>query len=75
MRREHWERLAAKCKLDRDDVVDLVRIVAEQTPSEMAAAAADPQVVALDSTIPERLVSLVEDRATECARRMRLASR
>jgi len=51
-----------------------VRIVAEQTPSEMAAAAADPQVVALDSTIPERLVSLVEDRATECARRMRLAS-
>ncbi len=74
VRREHWERLAAKCKLDRDDVVDLVRIVAEQTPSEMAAAAADPQVVALDSTIPERLVSLVEDRATECARRMRLAS-
>ena len=67
-RRRAWEKVAIELDLNVDRVIDRVLDLAARLPEALAAAAADPAVAALDSTLPARLVSAASARATRCAR-------
>lgn len=48
-----------------------VAALVQELPDAMAVAAADPDVVALDSALPQRLVDLVAARCTALAAHLR----
>jgi serine/threonine-protein kinase HipA len=65
--RNTWGRAAAEVGMDPVELLERVRRLVEAAPSAFAAAAADPEVVALDSSVVTRLVEGVARRAQRCA--------
>jgi serine/threonine-protein kinase HipA len=61
---DRWRKAAAQLDLDEDWVLGRVAALAHELPAAMALAAADRDVVALDSDLPQQLVDLV---AARCA--------
>lgn len=62
----HWRRTAELLGLAPDTVVGRVAVVVDGVAEALALAADDPEVVALGSTLPQRLVDRVADRAADC---------
>ena len=67
---DRWRRAAAQLALDEDTVLGRVALLAEQLPAAMASAAAQPDVAALDSSLPQRLLDLVARRCAALGRRL-----
>jgi serine/threonine-protein kinase HipA len=67
---DHWPQAAAQLSLDEDTVLSRVARLAEQLPAAMASAAAQPDVAALDSPLPQRLLDLVAQRCAVLGRRL-----
>lgn len=63
-----WPRLAADIGIDQQAIRDRAAELAELVPDAFGAAAADPSVAQLDSSLPERLVDLVRKRSARCRR-------
>jgi len=66
---DHWRRAAAQLVLDEDTVLSRVARLAEQVPAALASAAAQPDVAARDSPLPQRLLDLVAQRCAVLGRR------
>jgi serine/threonine-protein kinase HipA len=64
--RNTWDKAAADFGLNVDAVVERVVRLAHVAPDAFADAANEPDVVALDRPLPQRLVDLVADRAKRC---------
>ncbi len=64
--RNTWDRVAADLGLSADGVLERVVRLAHVAPEAFADAANEPEVVALDKSLPRRLVDLVADRAGRC---------
>jgi serine/threonine-protein kinase HipA len=62
-----WMRLAEDLRLDRDDVLGRVSDLIKQVADAFAKASADPEVVALESRLPARLLDAVDARAAALA--------
>ncbi len=67
-RRRAWERLAQDLRLDATAVLERAAAVAARLPEAFAAAATDPSVQNLGSTLPNRLAGMVATRAATCSR-------
>jgi len=65
---DHWRRAAAQLALDEDTLLSRAGL-AEQLPAALASAAAHPDVVALDSPLPQRLLEVVARRCAVLGRR------
>lgn len=61
---DRWRKAAVQLDLDEGWVLGRVTVLAAQLPGAMAVAAADPDVIALESPLPQQLVDLV---AARCA--------
>ncbi len=64
--RNPWPAVARELGLDEERTVDRARDLAARVPSAFAEAAADPDVAALGSPLPERMVELLDARARYC---------
>ncbi len=64
---ERWRKAAAQLDLEADSVLDRVVALAYELPAAMASAAGDPDVVALESPLPQQLVDLVTARCAALA--------
>lgn len=67
---DHWRHAAAHLGLEQDAVLTRVAHLAERLPAAVAAAAAHPDVAALGSALPQRLLDLVTQRCAGLARRL-----
>jgi serine/threonine-protein kinase HipA len=65
-RRNPWPRVAADLKVDAGATQDRVRALAAATADAFADAAGSPEIVALRSRLPARLVQRISDRAARC---------
>jgi serine/threonine-protein kinase HipA len=63
-----WKHLATALQLPEDVVRDRAGKVISAVPDAFSAAAADPAVQALGSSLPQRLVDLIAARSIRCAR-------
>lgn len=63
-----WPRTAKEMDIDEAVAIDRVRSLTRRVVGAFADAAAAPDVVALGSKLPARLVDLVADRGARCAR-------
>lgn len=63
-----WVRLARDLGLASDELVSRARLLVQAAPDAFASAAADPEVRALNSSLPAKLGDLVATRAAACAR-------
>jgi serine/threonine-protein kinase HipA len=61
-----WKRLAADVGIGEDAVRDRAADLTERITDAFADTAADPEVAELSSTLPARMVSLIQDRASRC---------
>lgn len=66
-----WERASAELGLDADEVRGRVHDLATRTPDALRDAATSPDVTALASALPSRLVDVIADRAATCAEMLR----
>lgn len=67
---DQWRRAAAQLALDEDTVLDRVASLAERLPTAMESAAAEADVAALESPLPQRLLDLVAQRCAVLGRRL-----
>ena len=63
-----WERLAADLQLPEDLVRERARHLVDVAPDAFRVVAADQGVRDLGSSLPDRMVDLVAERATKCGR-------
>jgi serine/threonine-protein kinase HipA len=66
--RNTWGRAAAELRIDQPKALARVRELTDFVVEAFSASAADPDVAALHSELPSRLVEMIADRATRCAR-------
>jgi serine/threonine-protein kinase HipA len=66
--RNIWSRVAAELRIDQAKALARVRELAESVADAFSAAASAPDVVALHRKLPSRLLDMIADRATRCAR-------
>jgi serine/threonine-protein kinase HipA len=71
--RNRWPRAAEELGLDPGRVLDRVAALAERAPDAFAAAAAAPEVRALERALPGRLVELIAERVERCVALLRAA--
>lgn len=64
---DRWRKAAAQLDLDEDWLLGRVAGLAQELPAALAVVAADPDVVALESPLPQQLVDLVDARCTALA--------
>ena len=62
----HWRRVAEGLGLDAEVVLERVAVMTERVPEAVARAAGTPEVVALGSDLPARLVDRVGEWAATC---------
>jgi serine/threonine-protein kinase HipA len=62
-----WAKLAAALQVSESNVLDHAQRITSAAPEAFATAASDPQLRALDSSLPQRLTELVDKRAARCA--------
>ncbi len=63
----HWQSWAGDAGLDPGAVLDRARTLAEDLPGALSQACAAPEVTALGSSLPTRLLSRVRGHAARCA--------
>lgn len=61
-----WKHLARASGINEDEVRQRADAALDSAPAAFAAAASDADVVALGSTLPDRLADLVDDRSKRC---------
>ena len=66
-RRTAWEKAADELRLDRSRVIQRVLDLARRVPAALEQAAANDDLATINSDLPQRLLDLVEARATKCA--------
>jgi serine/threonine-protein kinase HipA len=66
--RNTWSRAAAELRIDRQKALVRVRELTRIVVEAFRKAAAEPDVVALHRELPSRLINIIDDRASRCAR-------
>lgn len=72
--RNNWPAAADELGLEADDLLARVAELGELLPAAFCGAASAPEVAALDSRMPDRLVELVTERSRRCLAIARMSS-